>query len=109
MKEGPRRTARDEKQGNDTGIPCKDPEVRIVLPIAPQYALMLQMPDRPRGPRKVEGIRRGRAIDWLRHMAESYEHVIVPWEDDETAAIFEAADPREQKIEKSVDRDSESE
>ena len=90
IKEGPRRTARDDEHGNDAGIPGKDPEVRLVLPVAPQYALMLRMPDGLRGPRKVEGIRRARAIEWLTHMARSYEQVIVPWEDDETAYFFEA-------------------
>ena len=90
IKEGPRRSARDREQGNDAGIPGQDPEVRLVLPIAPQYALVGRMPDGPRGPRKVEGIRRARAIEWLTHMAGSYEQVIVPWEDDETAAFFEA-------------------
>lgn len=90
MKTGPRRTDWDDEKGNDVGIPGKDPEVRLVLPIAGQYALMLKMREEPRGPRRIESIRRTRAIEWLTHMAQRYEEVIVPWEDDETAAFFEA-------------------
>ena len=89
VKEGPNRTARDDEQGNNAGIPGKDPEVRLVLPIAPQYALTLMMPDGPEGPRKVRPVTKTRATKWLRHMAQRYEQAIAPWGDDKTAGFFE--------------------
>ena len=89
IKEGPRRTASDDEQGNDAGIPGKDPEVRLVLPIAPHYALTLMIPDPPRGPRNVRPVTKTRATEWLTHMAQHYEQVIVPWGDERSAGLFE--------------------
>ena len=89
MKIGPRRTDWDEQRRNNVGIPGKDEEVRLMLPVDSRYALMLKMPEDEQGPRRIENIRRAVGTTWLRHMAERHREVVVPWEDSETRRFFE--------------------